>query len=152
MGSLEIQRDEKKGGAIQAPPFFRTLRGMVDAADADASPEDESSAWWEARRGRYNLGLVVAGLLGFVGYVVVLEVYAARIRGEVTLLTTALQGVGYLVGMALANVFYFAGRLGEFLVPRRWRPIYRRVAFAAGCVFSYALPLSIPVLLWVQYR
>jgi hypothetical protein len=73
--------------------------------------------WWSQRRLRYNIALAVAGIVAFAAYAVVLEtrcVPAADV--EITLFTTAFQTVGYVVAMAIANVFYNLGRLMEALL------------------------------------
>jgi hypothetical protein len=95
-------------------------------------------AWWERRRLRYNVGLVVAGLLAFVCYVVV--VWRAASNGampgddeiEITLFTTAFQTVGYLFMMSLVK---------PTDVDR-----YRRVTFRLGFWVSVLLPFGIPAL------
>jgi hypothetical protein len=74
------------------------------------SPDTRS--WWEKRRLRYNVGLVIAGVLAFVCYVVVVDrgiSIGTMPDAEITLFTTAFQGMGYLFMMAVANVCYFAG-------------------------------------------
>ena len=114
-------------------------------------PVQDSSAWWAARRHRYNLGLGVAGLAAFVLYALVVTVRIAPVNpeAEVTLFTTALQGMGYLCLMGVANLCYGLGPLLE----RRLAPAdgerFRRRAYALGFGFSVALPLCIPLLLWV---
>lgn len=49
-------------------------------------------AWWSARRLRYNVGLVVAGVLAFVAYLLVgFALLPGESDFEVTILTTLLQ-------------------------------------------------------------
>ena len=44
--------------------------------------------WWEPRRLRYNIGLVVAGILAFILYIIVLSIFHDRIPdAEITLFT-----------------------------------------------------------------
>ena len=75
-----------------------------------------SSQWWEARRLRYNLGLVIAGALAFIAYLIVLRVFSDRIPDtEISFFTILFQAVGYIFFMAVANVFYYLGRLSERL-------------------------------------
>ena len=81
------------------------------------SPDTRS--WWENRRLRYNFGLVIAGVLAFVCYVLVVDrgiSIGTMPDAEITLFTTAFHGIGYLFMMAIANVCYFAGPLSETLV------------------------------------
>ncbi|MBN2579102.1 MAG: hypothetical protein JXB10_08935 [Pirellulales bacterium] len=76
-----------------------------------AKPAVSTFDWWESRRLRYNGGLVLAGILAFVGYVVVCFTLLPRVLDaseiEVNLFTTLFQGVGYLLMIGIANLFYF---------------------------------------------
>ena len=105
--------------------------------------------WWNRRRLLYNIGLVIAGILAFVCYAIVVEWGANRCDpdAEITVFTTLFQGVGYLVMMLIANLCYGLGPMLE----SRIRPIniekYRRIAFGSGFCFSVLLPFSIPVVL-----
>ena len=117
---------------------FRTV------TDTSLSP----SAWWSAHRLRYNVALVVAGILAFITYVAVGSILLPPDADfEVTLFTTLFQGIGYLFMIGVANVFYFLGPLSERMV----RPLdperYRRICFRLGFWFSVLLPFSIPTLL-----
>ncbi len=56
-----------------------------------------AKSWWEQRRLRYKIGLVVAGLLAFVCYVGVVDrgISTGTMPGaEITLFTTAFQAIG----------------------------------------------------------
>lgn len=107
-------------------------------------------AWWGARRVRYNLALVAAGVAAFALYLVVLAVRCGGVAGvEVTLFTTAFQGVAYLVAMGVANLCYNLGPALESRLGGRDIAAYRRRAFRAGLGFSVALPFAIPALLLV---
>ena len=68
-------------------------------------------------------------------------------EAEITLFTTAFQGIGYLFMMGVANVCYFAGPLSESLIKPKNVDRYRRVTFQLGMWFSVLLPFSIPVIL-----
>src|SRR5678815_5777693 len=60
--------------------------------------------WWSARRVRYNVGLVVAGILAFIAYVAVgFTMLPPDADFEVTIFTTLFQGIGYLFMMGVAN-------------------------------------------------
>jgi hypothetical protein len=112
---------------------------------------DSQSAriWWEQRRLRYNVGLIVAGLLAFIAYVVVVDrgVSLGTMPGaEITLFTTAFQGIGYLFMMAIANVCYLLGPLSESIVKPTNVQKYRRVMYWLGFSFSVVLPFAIPAL------
>jgi hypothetical protein len=111
---------------------------------------ENSAAWWSSHRRRYNIALVVAGVAAFIAYCFVLSVFSDAIPdAEITLFTTAFQGIGYLVCMALANVFYQLGQISERLVHPRNPTAYRRATFALGFWFSVALSFSIPALVTI---
>ena len=68
---------------------------------------------------------------------------------EITIFTTLFQGVGYLVMIGVANLFYFVGPISERVFCPRDAERYRRVCFQLGFWFSVLLPFSIPALLAV---
>src|SRR3712207_6122461 len=104
--------------------------------------------WWEARRLRYNVGLIVSGILAFLAYLIVLSIFSDRIPdAEINLFTISLQGMGYLFFMLVANVLYFLGALSERLTRIRDLESHRRLAYGLGFWFSVALPFVVPVLL-----
>jgi hypothetical protein len=120
---------------------------MDSSAESRSEPEN-SAAWWSARRRRYNVGLVVAGIGAFIAYVVVITVFSYAIPGaEITNFTTVFQGLGYLVCMAIAHVFYQLGPMSERWLHPADSDAYRRATFAFGFWLSVALPFSIPALL-----
>src|SRR5947209_2218814 len=87
-----------------------------------------ASQWWEARRLRYNVGLVLAGVLAFIAYIIVLHIFSDRIPGaEITLFTILFQGIGYMCFMVAANIFYFLGALSERLPHLHDLESYRRM-------------------------
>lgn len=106
------------------------------------------SAWWGARRSRYNLGLVVAGILAFIAYLAVgFTLLPAEARFNPTLFTTIFQGVGYLIMIGVANLCYFLGPVSERLIRPEDPEKYRRTSYRLGFWFSVLLPFSIPTLL-----
>jgi hypothetical protein len=116
--------------------------------------DDAAMDWWEQRRLKYNLGLVISGLLAFASYVGVVDrciSSGAMPDAEITLFTTAFQAVGYLLMMGLANLCYFAGAFIEArFVEQPKVERYRRVAFGFGFWFSVLLPFMIPALVGLQ--
>lgn len=110
---------------------------------------NNARSWWEQRRLRYNIGLVVAGLLAFVCYVGAVDrgISSGAMPGaEITLFTTAFQAMGYLFMMAVANLCYFVGPVSESIVEPTNLDRYRRVTYRLGFWFSVLLPFSIPAL------
>jgi hypothetical protein len=59
---------------------------------------------------------------------------------------TLFLGVGFLVLMAVANVLYLLGPLGESFVRRSEIPRYRDSAYAMGFWGSVAIPFAFPLL------
>ena len=124
------------------------VQGDLQETASDSIPAKD---WWRKRRLRYNVGLVVAGLLAFACYVVVvfwgISINAIPDPGAITLLTTIVQGMGYVFMMLIANVFYSLGPLSERIVKPVAIARCRRVTFGLGFWFSVLLPFSIPALL-----
>ena len=109
-----------------------------------------SSAWWASRRLRYNIGLVIAGILAFIAYVIVGSTLVPPDADfEITIFTTLFQGIGYLVMIGVANIFYFIGPISERVVHPKNPERYRHVCFKLGFWFSVLLPFCIPALLAV---
>jgi hypothetical protein len=113
--------------------------------------------WWERRRLRYNIGLVVAGVLSFVAYAVVVVRYGDIINAadpsqadEFSGLVLVFQGIGYLFMMFVANICFFLGPLSERWVHPDDVVAYREKAFHFGFWCSLALPFAIPVLLLIN--
>jgi hypothetical protein len=113
---------------------------------SDTAPS--SFVWWNARRLRYNVALVIAGILAFIAYLAVgSTMLPPDADFEVTIFTTLFQGIGYLFMIGVANVFYFLGPLSERVVRPRDPERYRCICFRLGFWFSVLLPFSIPTLL-----
>jgi hypothetical protein len=115
--------------------------------------DDAAMEWWEQRRLRYNIGLVVSGVLAFVCYVLAVDrrvSTSAMPNAEITIFTTAFQAFGYLIMMGVANVCYFAGYFVEIrYIEQPNVERYRRLAFRLGFWFSALLPFTIPaVVAW----
>jgi hypothetical protein len=53
--------------------------------------------------------LVVTGILGFAAYCAVFELVPKYENDEITIVTTAMQAIGYMVYIGLANIFYALG-------------------------------------------
>lgn len=113
---------------------------------SDELPQDRWT-WWGARRRRYNIALVLAGIAAFILYAIAFETQCRGVpEAEITLFTTLFQGVGYLIAIGVANVMYTLGPVLEPVLGRRDVAAYRRTAYPAGFWFSVALPFSVPAL------
>lgn len=107
-----------------------------------------TSQWWRRRRKHYNVSLVVAGLLAFFCYVLVIEFSQDVIDdADVTLFTTLFQGICYLFAMGIANIIYFAGPAAERVVKPANVDRFRTITYGLGYWFSVLLPFAIPVTL-----
>jgi hypothetical protein len=94
------------------------------------------------------------GVLAFVCYVLVVDrgiSIGTMPEAEITLFTTAFQGMGYLFMMAVANFCYFVGPLSESLVKPTNVDLYRRVTFQLGLWFSVLLPFTNPMIVGWSY-
>ncbi len=123
---------------------------IEDACVIDDPSPWAAEAWWEARRFRYNVGLLVAGPVAFVAYAAVVD-WCISIKApgefEITIFTTLFQAVGYLVAMVIANVCYFLGAYSEQIMRPKNVGRYRLRTFGLGFWFSVLLPFIVPVLL-----
>lgn len=113
-------------------------------ADTNKDGTVSALAWWESKRRRYNVGLVIAGLSAFACYAAVTAIFSTAVS-EVTIFTTFVQGIGYLFMMLLANICYFLGPLAERVVQAKDVNRFRRLAFRLGFWFSFALPFAFPL-------
>ena len=118
---------------------------------AEITDYSTSSAWqwWEHRRLRFNIGLVVAGVLAFTSYLGIYFAFGSRLPMEidVTIFTVLFQGIGYIFYIFIANVFYCLGALSEQWPRMRNLESYRETAFTFGFWLSVALPFLEPLLL-----
>lgn len=95
--------------------------------------------WWAQRRRRYNVGLLIAGILGFICYAAaVRRCISLRAPGEweITIFTALFQGLCYLVMMGVANLCYYLGPQSERLLHPANIAKYRKIAFQLGFWFS----------------
>ena len=121
------------------------------ALETDSSPR-ATETWWANRRLRYNIGLLVAGALGFGLYAIAISrCIDLRAPGgwEMTILTTLFQGFAYLVMIGVANLCYYLGPWSERLVRPANVARYRKIVFRLGFWFSVLLPFAPAVLLFV---
>ena len=116
-----------------------------------SAPTAQTAAdWWAQRRWPYNRALAIAGIAAFLCYAAAFEARCTNVpEAEITLFTTAFQGVGYLVAMAIANVCFNLGRWSEAILRPRDPDRYRHRTYRLGLWFSVALPfLGLLITLW----
>jgi hypothetical protein len=107
-GSIPVPASPGSGGTLSAPRVhslqleermlrWSNLNFMEPASTRTIIFErnvSDPSVWWSARRWRYNVGLIIAGITAFVTYLIVLSVFSEALRdAEVSLFTTAVQAV-----------------------------------------------------------
>jgi len=98
--------------------------------------------WWNKRRKLYNIGLVLAGILGFCCYAVAVDrCIDLHVPGdwEVSGFTTLFQGVLYMFVILIANLFYSLGAWSERLIQPKNVQRYRKIMFGLGFGFSMLL-------------
>lgn len=119
---------------------------MTDAGSprADTSP---AWTWWEARRPRYGLILIVVGLVGFglqATAILVRQLQPLSLQDLFRPYT--LQALVYLIYMVLAHVAYLLGVLVEGLIKPEPVEGFRRYAWMMGTIAAASLPLLVSLL------
>lgn len=149
---LRWDSDEPEGtteNPCQSPEALTAEPGITHACTIDAA--ESSLVWWEKRRLLYNVGLIFAGVLAFICYVVVCCTLLPRVLDpseiKVNSVTTFGQGIGYLFVMGVANICYLLGPLSEWLFRPRDVMRYRHNCYLLGFWFSVLTPFCIPSLL-----
>ncbi|WP_439879766.1 hypothetical protein ACSX1A_11330 [Pontibacter sp. MBLB2868] len=109
--------------------------------------------WWESKRAKYNMGLIVAGITAFFSYAILGGILIAPYDNsfEVTLFTTFFQGIGYLIMMLIANLFYSLGYVVDNNFNEVNSEVFRQRLFNFGFWFSILLPFTIPALIVLEY-
>lgn len=120
---------------------------------AAAEPSQVSTwAWWEGRRLRYNMGLFIAGWVGFgIQAAAITWLWWAYSIGT-NLVTMALfQGLIYLLYMAGANILYLLGAVVEGVL----RPVpvdgYRTGAWRLGFWSAVILPVLVAIVITAMF-
>ncbi len=90
-----------------------------------------TEAWWAARRLRYNIGLLIAGPLGFIGYAACTNLRAPG-NWDITIFTTLFHGLAYLVMVGIANLCYYLGPWSERIIQPTNIAECRKIAFQLG--------------------
>jgi hypothetical protein len=121
------------------------------AKSNDTSMKTEVFQWWRQHRLRYNLGLIISGLTAFCIYATVISIWGQGLDdADITLFTTLLQAVAYLIAMGVANLCYYLGPVSEMIIRPKNPESYRSVTYRIGSWLSWGLPFVIPFLVAVQ--
>jgi hypothetical protein len=121
-----------------------TLDELIERAPPE---RQEAWRWWEARRLRYNIALALAGWSAYAAFILVHMSFGSPLMdnspGWIGL--TVGLGVGYLVLMLTANVFYLLGVLTESIARPKDVDVFRDRTWALGHYASIALPFLFPL-------
>ena len=108
--------------------------------------------WWNERRGKYNIGLILSGIIVFFIYALVVEfIIPSSADIEITIFTIIFQGIGYLFMIGIANVFYNLGAIIEKMIEPKNAERFRKLTYNIGFWFSCGLPFLIPLILLITY-
>lgn len=108
--------------------------------------------WWNDRREKYNIGLILSGIIAFIIYALVVEFIVPSSEGiEITIFTIIFQGIGYLFMIGIANIFYNLGAIIENVIEPKNKEQFRKLTFNIGFWFSCGLPFLIPLILLITY-
>ncbi len=115
--------------------------------------ESQIKDWWKERRLYYNIGLVVSGIVGFIAYTIlgVTLIMPYDNDFEITLFTIAFHGIGYIVMMLIANVFYSLGNRIDLDLNKENSAKFRKKLFNIGFGFSVTLPFLAPIMILITY-
>lgn len=117
---------------------FQTISD-IDSANSDYA---DRKHWWQKKRRKYNIGLIISGLTAFILYAVLGEILIAPYdeEFEITLFTIFFQGMGYIFMMLIANLFYNLGALVDNHYNKENSVTFRTRLFNLGFWFSVGLP------------
>ena len=106
----------------------------------------ERREWWSARRGRYNVTLVLAAPVSGLSLLVIWGLFEDRLPClEITLLSIFAGVILFAFGLALANICYFLGPLSERIIRPRNTASFRHWVYGLGLAFSLLLVFLPPL-------
>ncbi|MCU7619140.1 hypothetical protein NZ698_18325 [Chryseobacterium sp. PBS4-4] len=113
----------------------------------------EIKEWWSDKRGIYSLGLILSGIIAFILYVIVgvnlIMPYDEDF--DITLFTIVFQGIGYLIMIVFANLFYSLGVTRDLNYNKENTNDFRKNLFNLGFGSSVSLPFLAPLWLLILY-
>ncbi|MCF6306879.1 MAG: hypothetical protein L3J09_02875 [Flavobacteriaceae bacterium] len=113
------------------------------------------NSWWNSKRLKYNTGIIISGIVSFILYLIIVEFVVLKSskdwEGEITIFSLFFQGIGFLIMLGLANVFYSLGSFSEKIIKPKNTEKYRNNMFSLGYWFSFSLPMLIPISLLIEY-
>ena len=108
---------------------------------------------WKKKRRKYNIGLIISGILSYILYVVLGSIFIAPYDNEfeITILGFIFQGFFFLITILVANIFYNLGAFADKTFNKKNEEKFRKRIYNLGYWFSVALPFLIPILIMVEY-
>lgn len=115
--------------------------------------KSEIKEWWSDKRYLYNLGLILSGIIAFILYIIVgVNLIMPCDEGfDITLFTIVFQGIGYLIMIFFANLFYSLGLSNDFIYNKENTNNFRKNLFNLGFCFSVSLPFLAPLWLLISF-
>jgi len=113
----------------------------------------EIKSFWENKRLKYNVGLIVAAMIAFIAYVILGSYLIAPYdhEFEITLFTTLFHGIHFIFVLGIANLFYNLGYYVDKHYNKGNSEIFRKRLFNLGFWFSVGLPFLVPILVVINY-
>ena len=109
--------------------------------------------WWESRRKKYNMGLIISGIISYILYVILGSILIAPhdYEFEITIFNFVFQGFLFMIVILIANLFYNLGAFTDKHFNKRNEEKFRQRIYNLGFWFSVALPFLIPILIVIEY-
>ena len=110
--------------------------------------------WWRKKRSKFNIGLIISGILAFIFQITVIEIVSNEsnyLELDFTIFTFFFQAIGYLIMIGIENLFYYLGPISEKLIEPKDSEKYRNRTFKFGFWFSCSLPFLIPLNILIMY-
>lgn len=147
----DVEERHTSGGTRQALVKMRKTIGSPPKAEP--SP---IVAYWKQHRLRYNIALIVAGVLAFVSYCYVASMLIAQnllTDFEVTLFSMLFQFIFYLTMLFIANMGYtLFMKFDEAIDKSNVDRITHKILFYGYFVVSCLVPFSITLLFYLSWK
>ena len=110
----------------------------------------DSWSWWEARRLRYNVALIVSGLAAYAICIGLFYAFGIDLMKDWRPATsmTIVAGVSYVGFMIVANLCYLLGPVIESLIKPQDADSFRHRLFALGFWVSGLAPFTFPAIVF----
>jgi len=108
----------------------------------------DSWSWWEARRLRYNMALILSGIAAYAICIGLFYAFGIDLMRDWRPATsmTIMAGVSYVGFMIFANLCYLLGPVTESLIRPQNAEAFRKRLFALGFWSSGLVPFTFPLI------